>query len=293
MCYNPFMKPVLSSGEIYSERKLTELLEFVTKDLQPGPGYKLTLEGLTADKLVHKELEAFFGASLDASAGAKVELGFNALTDQLVLQELAFPIKGTDGVAKLLRTDTIGYIPSIEMRQQPFRATSQFMSYEDGQKLLAGFGIFDIPSYDPIAYKEWRAELLSKTKGWHLVERLEVPLGVTDLAVQTTTLTNEQSFNALKSEVVRSRSFTRSIMMFNDNQETVDHTDSVIESSPGNVNEPVRIYTQTYTRSIDPFAMNTTSTTEPILKPIALDEDSYTDFSNALSEVAQQISVSA
>lgn len=275
------MKPLMELGEIYSERKLSELIEFATRDLQPGPGYQLRLEGVKPTALTHKELEAFFGATFDETQGASLDLIYNQDIEQMVLRELSFPLKGLDGRAQLLRTDTIGYIPVIEMRGNPFKSRSAYMSYDDGQRVLEGFGIPEIPSYDPLAYMHWRAGVLSKTQGWHLIERLEVPLAVSQNSVQTSTLINEETVTPDLLHVSQRRSLTRSIVLFDDTNSSTSHIDYTVESEEA----ALCMYKQTYQKSMHEYALNFEEVTDSKLVPIGLNENSYHDFSNALLEV--------
>jgi hypothetical protein len=287
------MKSIASPGEVYSERKLSELLEFATKDLQPGPGYKLDLEGVPASPLTHKELEAAFGASLDATRGANISLSYNDAAQQMVLQELSYPLQGIVGRARLHRTTTIGYTPSIELPNATFipgRQISKQITYADGQRILAGFGIDEIPGYDPKAYKQWRADVLSKTRGWHLKERQEVPLGITADSVQSSTLVKEESLQLLgqdRLETLRKQSLTRSIVILNDMDGINSHIDFTVEVE----GDMTRMYKQVYKKAgFDPLLVDfEENITDSRLEPITLNANSYYDFSNALLETIHSL----
>lgn len=276
-------QPTVNPGETYSERKLGELLDIATSDLQPGPGYKLTLQGVHATVLQHKELEAFFGASLDFEQGATIELGYHPVAEQLVLEGLSYPISGTDGTAQLARTDLI-YVPIIEIQNQPFKTRGLSMSLEHGSGLLEGFGIGSIPSYDEERYSYWRDELLEKTKGWHLNETMTIPQAVTDDASQAVVLQHSAAYNHTDGATTESRSITRSITLFDSQTQSTSHIDVILSKDYEDYRDVVRAYKRTYRKVHSPIVIHDELVEDSRLDAVAIDEGTYHDFSNALNE---------
>lgn len=279
------MEPTINTEETYTQRKLSELLDVATDKLLPGSGYKLSLQGVPATPLMHKELEAFFGTSLDAEAGADITLGYDELSGQMVLADFSFPIKGIDGVARLLRTETIGYIPAIIIRNQPFRSRNEYYSHKRGNDLLLGFGIDNIPSYDEVAYAQWRAKVLVASRGWHLKEALEIPLNLDIDSAQTITLQNEEAFDLASAKLLRKKSITRSIMLFNSDDDSTQHIEQTLESATDKDSHTMPMYTRTYKKSRDPIVINAEDVTDSEMKALRMDRNSYNDFKNSLEDI--------
>jgi len=277
--------------EEYAQPRLKDLLEYATQDLQPGPGYELTLEGVQANTQTHKALEDFFQVGLSKEAGALMELGYNELTEQIILKSLIFPIAGIEGTARLLRTDTIGYIPVVEIRGQPFKTKASYMSHKDGGKVLRGFGVDNIPSYDPTAYRQWRGDVLSQTKGWHLVEKLDIPEAILDGAAQSTTLRSEEVIRETDDrsiELIRKKSLIRSIVVFDDEAGTTQHTNHILEFTSDKEDSPVLLFKESYLRSPDPFIINgvgSDAISQATMVRSHFDRNTFADFSNLLAEI--------
>ncbi|MDN5275586.1 MAG: hypothetical protein JWN33_235 [Candidatus Saccharibacteria bacterium] len=291
------MERIVDKNETYSNRRLSETLEFATRNLQPGPGYHLTLEGVPASNLTRNELEAFFGSELNNDSGAKLELGYDELSKQLVLDKLSFPIRGVEGTAQLIRTDSIGYTPLIEIRGKTFRAASEAMDDETTSRMLTGFNIDTIPPQNTHAYTLWRAELLAQTRGWHLLERLDIPFALDAHAGQMATLMNEEALRPNSFEVIQKRSLTTSIILYPESFATFlptstevptsykSHVDVTLETVSGIDNKPVvRQYKQVYKTDPDAAVFGETIY-DSRLEAFPITRDSYQSWLSNLQEI--------
>ena len=114
--------PSPEQSKPYAERKLVELLNHATDNLQPGPGYALSLEGIKVPPATLKYLEARLGLSLDAN-GASLSFSYGNGVDALHLDEMSHGIDGVDGLIRLKRINTYGYAPLIEKRANHLQNT--------------------------------------------------------------------------------------------------------------------------------------------------------------------------
>lgn len=270
--------------ESYTQKQLTELLNLASENLIPSKGYSLRLEGVRSSASQHAGLEVFFGTYLDDEAGANLTLGYDETSNQLLLRELSYPMKDISGFVKLIHTETISYIPVIEIRNQLLKTPEEYLSHEDGNNLLVGFGIEDIPTSDKSTYAYWRSKVLSKTRGWHLKEELEIPLGLTLDSAQSVIIQNEEALNLKNKKMLQKKSFTRSIVLFDEESNATSHTEQTIESFLDKNEHTMPMYTRTYNKSRDPFVLNSEQIDTPTLKALPLDHNSYHDFKNALEE---------
>jgi len=274
---------IIGADERYAEKKLGELLTNATDSLRPGIGYSLELDGMQPTKLAAKELEAYFGHTLDTSSGMKVTLAYDSENERLTLKQLDAPIRGAHGVARLFRTETLGYVPSIEINGQAYNARGSIMDSSFAEGLLSAFSIDQAPTQDARAYQEWRDTLLERTSGWHLVEKLEIPETATLDTVQFSTLQKEATLNLAKGVMASTRSFTRSIVQFDN--ETRHHTEQVLEMS-NNVGDIQLVqYLKTFSLTADnPFVDYLDIRTNERLQVIPLTEDSHIDTARALTD---------
>ena len=281
--------PTHSSELPYSEQKLAELLDVATKELQPGPGYALHLEGIPLPLHTQKSLEAFFGASLDSS-GSSIQLQYDEQKDRLVLESLKNTIQGIDGYAELKRTETLGYIPILHVRDKEFGDASRYLTASQVDVLLSEIGVHpltEIRDVSPVAYTLWKSDLLSKTKGWKLREIVEIPESLTEYGSQQTSLSNEEIVSAERFAVTSKRSLIRSISTFSEDENGYRHvatTNACVELTRSATDTQVLAYTQNTNSTFEHFVLNDVETkvSEPHALPI--NEDVYLSFKNALEE---------
>lgn len=278
--------PLHNSPETYSEKSLHELLEFASKDLLPGPGYSLSLEGVLASGPTHRELEAYFNAELDASSGANIRLVYDAASAQLVIDSFAVDLKANQGTAQLLRTELSGYIPVVFNKSgKPFSDPKRTFSEENARMLLHGFGINDAPLTDPSEYRSWLSSLLAITQGWKITEHFEVPVALTNESAQSYVLINEQSFDRKTQSRVDTKKFKRNIVLFRDEDNSFSHVESTYESvSHDLVHSYAVTYVETYDEVVDPIVEKYSDETAHKFIKLPNDKDTYLHTKNALRE---------
>lgn len=287
------METLLSSGEKFAERSLRERLDFATDTLLPGPGYNLTLEGLQAPKLTLKELSAYFGVELDQTGSAVVSLGYDAINNSLALNQVSFPIKGSDKIAQLISLKSGRYISEIEafvpeLAKDGITATEKqsAIDFEQAEQLLQAFGITRAPLDNAASYREWRDNILEQSSGWHLVETLEISDAVTDSAVQYTTLRREDALSLQRERMMDLRQFTRTIVQYDKKTAAQHFTEQTLESVQGTNSKNVRLFLSSYSKKPDIIFGNLKDNcSEPQLTAIQLNHDSYEEYSVALEKV--------
>lgn len=291
------METLLATGEKYTERSLREKLDFVTDTLLPGPGYNLTLEGLQAPVLTLKELSAYFGVELDDTAGALVSLGYNPNAHKLALEQVAFPIKGSDKVAQLVSVEAGGYIPAIEgfipeMAKGSITTGEKqdAISYDKADALLRSFGITEAPLDSASTYRDWRDTVLEQSSGWHLIETLQISDAVTTDSIQYTTLRREDALSLQRERMVDIRQFTRTIVQYDTDNGSQHFTEQVLESSQGTDVKNLRLYLNSYSKTPDIiFGDMKANISEPQLTAIQLNRESYENYSSALEKVVADL----
>lgn len=189
------MERVMEPGEIYSEKKLAELIEHATDDLEPSRGYRLKLDGMKCDLLTQKELSTYFGAYIDADKGASMTLTYNDFTNQLELQSLTMNIERMNGTVGFYRVQSGNYIPQTNLQDQLYTHKNKLPSHETIQRYLHAFGVSDIPPPGTPEYKYWQTMIIAETKAWHLREEVEMPIAFTDHATQSAILTHDTVVN--------------------------------------------------------------------------------------------------
>lgn len=275
--------PVMEFGERYGEKKLGELLEYATNLLVPGPGYSLELDGMNANTLMHNELEAYFGHSIDTDLGMKVTLGYDEMSEGLVLKTLDAPIKGTSGHAYLFKTETLGYQPSLEFHGKLYTARKEFIDPAIVDRILPSLGIDAAPTKNQKDYQSWRESLLQKTSGWHLLERREIPEAASEQAVQFSTLQREETLDLKNLNASSIRSFTRTIVQFEGDER--HHTEQVLEMNEDMAGKHLHQYLKSYSVTADsPFVDFEDVIKDQPLTNIVLTEGSFKDAVRALSE---------
>ena len=272
-------------SEEYGEKKLTELLEANTGDLQPGPGYNIVLQGVHSTPLQEQELSAFFGTNFNVKTGATINLAYKGPEQGLRLHELTYPLKKPGGVARLIWTDYTGYITLIEPgKGASYTGKKSVMSYRDGHRLMAGYGLTTTaPEEQPLSYKEWRAKALARTQGWGLKETVETPLLISDDSLEIVTLTREERFNAETSKVVQRQSLTRSIITVDQVTGDTDHTDRVIELLSDAEGKTFRSVEHTYHRTEDILSEAGFVISSSDIKPLKLDQKAFDEFNDAIA----------
>ncbi|MBQ69710.1 hypothetical protein CL689_06590, partial [Candidatus Saccharibacteria bacterium] len=249
------MEQVLRNGETYSERKLTELLQYATDDLEPGPGYSLRLEGVAPTRVALHELEARFGVEIDARQGASLQFSYSEEGDHLVLDSLFLDTKSADGKVGFSYT-SLGYVDVLMINGTDSAQDRQEMpSDETMLYYLSQFGIKDMPRCSDPQFKAWQAHLLGQTRAWHLVEKVEVPFAISDQSMQTTTLAHEVVVNEATSDIQSLRSMKNTIIQFHGDAGN-DHTESVLELSTDAAKQTLRHYLTSYNVKNDPFVLN-------------------------------------
>jgi hypothetical protein len=275
------------TAETYSGKKLIELLTYATNDLEPGIGFKLQLEGVHAIPVMHKELEAYFDASLDEKKGATIVLGYDDLSEKMVLDEFAFPLKGIQGAARLLRTETLGYVPIIQVRNKQFDSRHEFMDHDQSNVLLAGFGIEDFTTFGKDNYADWRDTVVSKTSAWQVTEKLETPIAIDEQSEQSMTLSRSETIDLSKFKMVQHNAVTRSIILFNEDG-TTDHTEMTLDSIKDLDQHDLPISLRTYRKTPDILADEGNLITHESRQMLPLSHDNFTTFKNALDEIIHQ-----
>lgn len=282
------MEQVLRNGETYSERKLTELLEYATDDLEPGPGYSLRLEGVAPTRVALHELEARFGIEIDAEQGASIQFSYSEEGDHLVLESLFLSAKSVDGEAGFSYTSR-GYVDVLRIKGTDLAQDRQ-KAPDDETMLyyLSQFGIKDMPHCSDPQFKAWQAHLLGQTRAWHLVEQVEVPFAISDQSMQTTTLAHEVVVDEATSDIQSLRSMKNKIILFH-GAEGEDHSESVLELSTDAAKRTLRHYLTSFSIKNDPFVINSESVIEsnrPQALPITA--ENFDELANDLREVIHQ-----
>jgi|GEM_PF-2153677 len=280
------MNTPYNTAETYSERSLNETLAFAAADLAPGKGYSLTLEGILPSMQTHQELEAFFRKEIDASSGATMTLTFDELNEKLAIENLSLNLKGGQGTAQLLKTESIGYIPVVFSKSgTPFLEMSKFLSYDQAQLLQKGFGINEAPVSDPVGYRKWLSLLLSITQGWKLSERLEIPLAISESAAASYTLQSEQSFDGQNQSRIDTKIFTRSLLIFDDDADAVHHTESNYEHVTTDLQSAYSMaYTKSFKSARTPDVFLGEIQTDRTFKKLEMSVDTYNEIINNLRE---------
>jgi len=283
------MQEALRKPESYGEKKLTELLDYATSTLSPGPGYSLEVQGTKVPKLTIKEMGAFFGVSLDESAGADMNLVYDTSGSTFQLQKLTFKVEGGSGTASIIRTESIGLIPMIEMGQQVFRSRASYLSYEDGDNILKNIGA-DIkpPLTSPDEYATWRQGILAATHGWHLTEKVEIPTDIKSDYMSVTTISHEETLGLSSRGAVTTHIDTRrvasSTILFDDATNKTSRLSSVIESVADNDRPHLHIYNELSSHQHDPFIINKSDDTSFQIEPVELNRDTFTRYRSIVDE---------
>ena len=281
------IEPYDSSAETLDEKQLKELLATTVTNLEPGPGYSLTLEGVPAGMRLHNSLEAFFGISLDQVEGANIELAYDETSAQMILKRLEYPVLGAPGKAILEHTELIGYVPHIKVRQRIFAKNKKVITYEGAATMLQEFGIDSIPQHDHAAYIQWKSELLAMTRGWQLSEELEVPIGFDGVTEQAVTLNNRESFSPNLLAMFKTQTFTESTIQYDAATESADHIDRVLVLHTDPADQLLQPYTQTYRTSTTPNLFGDPPVaTQLSTIPVLLTTDICKSFNNSLQQIA-------
>lgn len=280
------MESLPNSAETYAGKKLSELLDYATNDLEPGAGFRLQLEGIQAVPVMHQELEAYFKAELDAKKGAQVVLAFDELTNEMVLSNFSYPLKDVEGSAQLIRTQTLGYVPVIEIRSKQFDSRQAAISFDQSKVLLAGFGIEDFSLFAPEQYKDWRDMLVTQSRAWQVTEKVEIPLAFDADSIQSTTLIRRSTMDLSRFEMIQHAAITRSIVRFHPEGQT-DHTDMTLESVKNLDQQELPISVKTYTKKIDIFEESGHIISKEHTTMLPLNKGNFLDFRSALEDVIQ------
>ncbi|MDB5179383.1 MAG: hypothetical protein JWN12_15 [Candidatus Saccharibacteria bacterium] len=275
------------TAETYSGKKLIELLAFATSDLEPGIGFKLQLEGVHAIPVMLKELEAYFDASLDEQRGANIVLGYDDLTQKMVLDEFSFPLKGIQGAAKLMRTETLGYVPLIQVRNKQFDSRQEFMDYDQSRVLLAGFGIEDFSTYGTERYADWRDTVVSKTSAWQVTEKIQIPIAFDETSAQSITLSRSETIDLANFKMIQHNTITRSIISFHEDGST-DHSEMTLDSIKDLDQHDLPISLKTYRKTPDILADEGKIVSHEHTQMLPLSHNNFTTFQNALQEIIHQ-----
>jgi len=179
----------------FSERILSEKLDFACEQLYPTTGFKLELQGIAPSVLVRKELEAFSGAELNPESGATIELAYDVSEKDLVLQTLTHPFDKLGSTSLVIQrtsnqTDGLQYIAFLDFSGPKFRpaesTSDEPLLNDDIVRILEGYGIADIPHPTHDIYRLWRANLLSNCqKGWKVSEEVEMFVDMKEHSIET------------------------------------------------------------------------------------------------------------
>jgi len=167
----------------YSERKLSELLDYATENLYPTNLYTMNLKGVKPSLLTQKELQAYSGVDLDSSTGADIRFGFDESEDALVLKSIEHPLnKQSNAKFVIERTSSVEqaglytcYITIADEKYSP-QGTDNGTSIDTDKvtDILAGYNIGDIPHPSDAAFALWKANILSCcVTGWDVHEEAE------------------------------------------------------------------------------------------------------------------------
>ncbi|MEO6109764.1 MAG: hypothetical protein ABIP50_02010 [Candidatus Saccharimonadales bacterium] len=154
------------------ESEIVRRIGGVSDEMLPGLNYKLSLKGARISQFVIRTLEQQFSQSLDRKSGVNVDLSFNPNSEEFVVDRLAIGVDNKAVAAVIQRTDSLGYIPSLETHLPIERNFLPIEPYKNAD-LMGMLGINQPGTIDAASYKLWRAELLEKTRGWQLAEHVD------------------------------------------------------------------------------------------------------------------------
>lgn len=278
----------------YAERKLTELLDFACDQLYPTTGYRLELDGITSDLSTLKWLEAVSGYSLDTKSGAKIEFLFDAKSNQLVLDTFRQPLKDQQALSLAIqRTQSpdskLQYISFLETTDDilpdPLNPTHAPILPEDVDRILAGYGVTEVPNPDNDTFILWRAELMSRCKaGWRVFEYAKLLTDFTMNNTETIEISNTQTFSE-DGEVSVVKTISKNYELVDDsNHFTQSHSNTAV-SIANAYGASFHLRAEVVDKELDPFVLNDSGKIiSDKTSPIPLTEDSFNDFKRLLDD---------
>lgn len=277
------MERIMENGEIYSEKKLAELVEFATDDLELGVGYQLELEGVQTDTITYKELAAFFGVEMDDDEGATIRFSYDDLTNSLKLKQLILGTKGVSGKATFHSLSTGDYLPILTIADREYPHKDGPMSSHAMAASLQRFGIGAIPECNTPAFAAWQSEVLSTTKAWRINERTEIPVEFSETTTQSVILAHESVVKTDTLDIVSIRSIQQRMDI------QIDTTTSRIEAIYEVFDESThRIFRHHLFRGdvdVDPFVLNATNIHQADFKTVPVTEENYGELERSLKEI--------
>ncbi len=299
---------MLPKPESYGEKKLIELVDYAVDQLKPGPEYALKLVGVEIPMLLQKEMEAYLQLTLDSTYGANLSLFFDQHSSSFMIETMGMKLNGQNSLVDLIRTERLGYVTSsfVENSLTSKRYTPP-MPLGRSAEILKQLGVDpQPPTNNVVDYKTWLSNLLSSTKGWQVIEQVQIPTELNQhdydvplltgdtlpregmsrsLQTSTTfTISNSEVLPSLDSELIRSKKISKSLSVMDGELGKNHRIDSSIEVSYSGKQKEMSLYNQGFLDTIDPFVINNTESVEYGFEKIILDENSYESFRRLVEE---------
>ncbi len=245
------MERILEQGEIYSEKMLSQLVERATDEIEPGIGYSLRLEGIKANLLTIKEIEAHFGTNIDTHSDTTLHFSYDESSQALNADQLTMKLIGVTGSASLKRTKNGSFIPILEVANKPFEKSNMVTS-EQMNRWIEGFGISPSPTVNSAEFQGWKAHILGNTKAWHLSEQTEIPIAFNEQAVQSTILRHDTVVGSGNMDLRSLRTVTWRIDQIAHDDTTL-RSEEALELYAEGADQTLRSYLFNGTLDINPF----------------------------------------
>lgn len=267
------MERILEQGEIYSEKILSQLVERATDEIEPGIGYSLKLEGIRANLLTIKEIEAHFGTNIDTRSDTTLHFSYDESSQALNADQLTMKLIGVTGSASLKRTKNGSFIPILEVANKPFQKSNMVTS-EQMNRWIEGFGISQSPAVNSAEFQGWKAHILGNTKAWHLSEKTEIPIAFNEQAVQSTILRHDTVVGSGNMDLRSLRTVTWRIDQIAHDDTTL-RSEEALELYAEGADQTLRSYLFNGTLDIDPFVHDDVTINDSRFEAKAITPDTY------------------
>ncbi len=285
----PAPKELSDQEREFADLKLTELLEYATDSLAPGPGYSMGLYGVKLPRSVQTQLERTFGLNISGRHRAEITLGFDSASNNLNLNDLTVWAKSPLHPVVLRRTERGMFIPIVEKGIQ-IQESGYYLTAKEGSSLLRDFGMNLTPPTDSSsAYRLWRANLLSQPIGWQVIEKLEIPMRLEADSAVTITLENMASVepdsdspNPYKKVQSVEKTVTSFPATGSQLLQGVSATIELVGTNPPG--EQLRMYKRAVNTTLDPFVSNYYTSRDENEQEVPMTAQAYEDYLGLIEE---------
>lgn len=240
---------------------LRSLLLTATSNLTPNSNYGLKLFGIAAPKLLMREFEQQFQRSVDLDKGLNLSLGYDVLEQAFSIRSLALSMEKGRSRGRLIKTDTLGFIPTVEVNGEPVSGYLPLQQWEDAE-LLRQTNITQPPQGAALEYSGWRSNLLRRTAGWILQESAEYIESHGERYEQRIRISNEERVGRDALTSTKTQSVQRTIDTHSEDGLESDSIHAVIELEVLEANQRLHTYHYLSKTERDPFILSDSKTTQ-------------------------------